>query len=159
MFSRTYIKKEFPIKFFGRLVESVFVSSTATFLGKLSFWRFFFFVGFWKKVFCLMVNETQRGFSFYVSRKFFFALKNHKIAQMFSFLALTAKKSLRIFFGGLLKIVLVLSAVTFRGKLFLWKFIFFLPWILNNNSTPYGKWNSASLLKLPLTCWEDHFSR
>ena len=73
-----------------------------------------------------MAKETQRCCWNFVLRvqKILFLVPKFKNAQMFSFCVLTSKKCLRKRFGGLVKSVLVLSTVTFWGRLFFWRFFF-----------------------------------
>ena len=75
---------------------------------------------------------------------------------MFSFSVLTGKKNLRKLFGRLVKSLLVVSTVTFWGRLFFWMFF---SAILKTNFMPHGKRNSAKLSKLLSTGPDDQFSR
>ena len=83
--------------------------------------KIYFFLEFGIKILCLMAKEAYEVVktSFYVSRRSFFSLKRLENAQMFGFVVLTAKMSLREHFGTLVKSIRVLSTVTFWGKLVL----------------------------------------
>ena len=71
-------------------------------------------------------------------RKINFLVEILKQPQILIFSVLTAKNSLRKFFGRLVKSALLLTKVTFWGKLFLWSFVFFLRnW--KKIFMPYGK--------------------
>ena len=61
-------------------------------------------------------------------RKINFLVEILKQPQILIFSVLTAKNSLRKLFGRLIKSALVLTKVTFWGKLFLWSFVFFCFW-------------------------------
>ena len=61
-------------------------------------------------------------------QKINFLSENLKYPQTFMFSVLTAKNSLRELFGRVVKSALVLTTVTFSGKLFPWSFVFFCFW-------------------------------
>ena len=61
-------------------------------------------------------------------RKITFLVELLKYPQIFIFSVLTAKNSLLELLGRLVKNALVLTTVTFWGKLFLWSFVFFCFW-------------------------------
>ena len=113
--------KKSPRKLFGRLVKSVLVLSIINVLRKTSCFGTLFF-SFWDfeyKFHALWQNKLSEVVktSFYVSRRSFFSVKTLKIAQMFSFVVLTAERSLRKLFGRPAKSVFVLSTITIWGEL------------------------------------------
>ena len=116
-------------KIFNRVVKSVLVLSTVTFWGKLILWSFVFFLSgklnernyaSWQK----KLSEVDK-ISSYVSRKLFLSLEKPKSRQMRFYRVLPAEKFLRKLLGIVVKSVLVLSKLTFWGKLVLWRFVFF----------------------------------
>ena len=114
---------------FSRIVKSVLVQSTVTIWGKLVLWRFvfFFFVGNWIKISCLLAREKKRHYQkIIVSRRSIRMLEKLENAQVFSFLVLGAKKKLQSFLGRHVESVLVLSRATFWGNLYFLEFFFFL---------------------------------
>ena len=120
---------------------------------------FFSFWGFDWKCFALWqkkLSDVVKNSS-YVSRRLIFWLEKLRKAQMCSFRVITAKKNLRKLFGRLVKSVLVLSTVKFRGKLVLWRLVFFLSEILSVSFIPYGKTSSARLSKFHLACPQKFF--
>ena len=114
-------------KFFGRLVKSVLAMSTTKLWAKLNFLKSFFLSGSLNKFFMLYGKRNSAmllKFRFTSPEDSFSRSKNLKLHKCWVFAYLQQKKCLRKRFGRLVKSVLVLSTVTFWGRLFFWRFFF-----------------------------------
>ena len=110
---------------FSRIVKSVLVQSTVTIWGKLVLWRFvfFFFVGNWIKISCLLAREKKRHYQkIIVSRRSIRMLEKLENAQVFSFLVLGAKKNCRVFSADLLKVYLSCAEQHLEEIYICWRF-------------------------------------
>ena len=114
---------------------------------------------FKQKVLSLFVGKGRNGCQNSILRVQIinFHVKNSKYPQMFLFLVLTAKNSLRKLFGRLVKSVLVCTTLSILRKIVYWSFVFFSG-ILNKNFVPFDKRNWAKLSKLLFLSPKDHLS-
>ena len=122
------------------------------------------FLSFWDfeckfSVFCKNKLSKVARFHFTCPEKNFSRKKMHRKAVNFSFLVPTAKKIFRKKFGRLVKSVLVLSTVLFRGKLVFWRFVFFLSGSLSVNFMSFCKTKCALMSKNHFLSPQDKFGK